>query len=85
MDSLVIIKELLTWRSTVDVLLVTAGLFILYPTLLRLGTWVIFTGILLATTVFLVANSLGLIGIEWIDSNLMASDETEPVLWNIRL
>lgn len=70
MNSLVIIKELLTWRSAVDILLIAAGLFFLYRTLLRLGTWAIFTGVLLATAVFFVANFLDLKGIEWIYSNL---------------
>ncbi len=70
MNSAVILKELLTWRSAVDILLITAGLFFLYRTLLRLGTWTIFTGVLLATAVFFVANFLDLKGIEWIYSNL---------------
>jgi uncharacterized protein (TIGR00159 family) len=70
LNSLVIIKELATWRAVVDILLITAGLFFLYRTLLRLGTWAIFTGILLATAVFFVANFLDLKGIEWIYSNL---------------
>lgn len=65
-----IIKELATWRAAVDILLITAGLFFLYRTLLRLGTWAIFTGILLATAVFFAANFLDLKGIEWIYSNL---------------
>ncbi len=52
MGSLVIIKELLTWRAAVDILLITALLFFLYHTLLRLGTWAIFTGILLAMAFF---------------------------------
>jgi DNA integrity scanning protein DisA with diadenylate cyclase activity len=69
-DSLIIIKELLTWRAIADILLITAGLFFLYRTLLRLGTWAILTGILLATAVFFVANFLDLKGIEWIYSNL---------------
>jgi uncharacterized protein (TIGR00159 family) len=65
-----IVKALLTWRAAVDILLVTAGLFFLYRTLLRLGTWAIFTGILLATAVFFVANFLDLKAIEWIYTNL---------------
>ena len=70
MNSLMIVKELLTWRAVVDILLITAGLFFLYRTLLRLGTWAIFTGMLLATAVFFAANFLDLKGIEWIYSNL---------------
>ena len=70
MNSVLIIKALLTWRAAVDILLVTAGLFFLYRTLLRLGTWAIFTGILLATAVFFVANFLDLKAIEWIYTNL---------------
>ena len=67
---MLIVKALLTWRAAVDILLVTAGLFFLYRTLLRLGTWAIFTGILLATAVFFVANFLDLKAIEWIYTNL---------------
>ncbi len=70
MNSVIIIKELLSWRAAVDILLITAGLFFLYRTLLRLGTWAIFTGVLLATAVFFVANFLDLKGIEWIYTNL---------------
>ena len=70
MGSLVIIKGLLTWRAAVDILLITALLFFLYHTLLRLGTWAIFTGILLAMAFFFVANFLDLKGIEWIYNNL---------------
>lgn len=70
MNSLVIVRELMTWRAAVDIVLITAGLFFLYRTLLRLGTWAIFTGILLATAVFFAANFLDLKGIEWIYSNL---------------
>ena len=70
MNSLVILREFATWRAAVDIVLITAGLFFLYRTLLRLGTWAIFTGMLLATAVFFVANFLDLKGIEWIYSNL---------------
>ncbi len=70
LNSVLIIKALFTWRAAVDILLITAGLFFLYRTLLRLGTWAIFTGVLLATAVFFVANFLDLKGIEWIYTNL---------------
>jgi diadenylate cyclase len=70
LNSVVVVKALLTWRAALDILLVTAGLFFLYRTLLRLGTWAIFTGVLLATAVFFVANFLDLKGIEWIYTNL---------------
>jgi diadenylate cyclase len=62
--------ELLSWRSVLDILLITAGLFFLYRTLLRLGTWKIMAGILLALVVFILANALSLKGIEWIYHNV---------------
>jgi len=46
------------------------GLFFLYRTLLRLGTWKILAGILIALVVFATASLLDLRGIEWIYSNL---------------
>ena len=39
LDSLLLMKALLNWRTSVDILLMAAGLFFLYRTLLRLGTW----------------------------------------------
>ncbi|MCL2458829.1 MAG: diadenylate cyclase [Desulfobulbus sp.] len=62
--------ELLSWRSVLDVLLIAAGLFFLYRTLLRLGTWKIMAGILMALVVFILANALQLKGIEWIYHNV---------------
>jgi diadenylate cyclase len=65
-----VIKKLLTWRSMVDIVLVTAGLFFLYRTVIRLGTWKIVTGIGLAFAVFFGASLLNLRGISWIYSNV---------------
>ena len=53
-----------------DILLISAALFFLYRTLLRLGTWKIVTGIFLAMVIFVAANVLDLKGINWIYSNL---------------
>jgi len=53
-----------------DVILISAALFFLYRTLLRLGTWKIVTGIFLAMVIFIAANVLDLKGINWIYSNL---------------
>jgi uncharacterized protein (TIGR00159 family) len=47
-----------------------AGLFFLYRSLLRLGTWRIVVGILAALGLFLIANFLNLKGIEWIFGNV---------------
>ena len=58
------------WHAIVDILLIAAGLFFLYRTLLRLGTWRIVTGILVALFIFLIANFLDLKGMEWIFGNL---------------
>lgn len=67
---LVIIKELLSWRAMLDIFLIAAGLFFLYQTLIRLGTWKIVAGILVAMAVFLIASFMDLKGIEWIFSNI---------------
>jgi DNA integrity scanning protein DisA with diadenylate cyclase activity len=66
----VLVKELLSWRAILDIFLIAAGLFFLYRTLLRLGTWKIVAGILIAMAVFLVASFMDLKGIEWIFSNI---------------
>lgn len=58
------------WRTLVDVLIMTAGLFVLYRTLQRLGTWRIVLGILVAVCIFMLASLLDLRGIEWIFGNL---------------
>ncbi len=65
-----VIREMVTWRAVLDIFLITVGLFFLYRTLLRLGTWKIVSGILLAMAVFLGAFFLDLKGIEWIYSNV---------------
>ena len=74
MDTLVsllrLFRAFLDWRVILDVLLISAALFFLYRTLLRLGTWKIVTGIFLAMVVFVIANILDLKGINWIYSNL---------------
>jgi diadenylate cyclase len=70
LGSLVLIKTLLTWRTALDIILIAAGLFFLYRTLRRLGTWRIVVGILAALGLFLIANFLDLRGIEWIFGNL---------------
>ena len=70
LDSLVLIKALLNWRTALDILLIAVGLFFSYRTLLRLGTWRIVVGILAALGLVLIANFLDLRGIEWIFGNL---------------
>ncbi|MCL2791348.1 MAG: diadenylate cyclase [Desulfobulbus sp.] len=65
-----LIYELLSWRSVLDILLIAAGLFFLHQTLHRLGTWKIMVGILLALVVFILASALQLKGIEWIYHNV---------------
>jgi len=65
-----LVKALFDWRVMLDVLLIAAVLYFLYRTLLRLGTWKIVTGILLAIAVFVLANILDLKGIRWIYSNV---------------
>jgi len=67
---LVLVKEFLSWRAILDIFLIAAGLFLLYRTLIRLGTWKIVAGILVAMAVFLFASFMDLKGIEWIFSNI---------------
>jgi DNA integrity scanning protein DisA with diadenylate cyclase activity len=67
---IILLHEFLSWRSALDILLIAAGLFFLYRTLLRLGTWKIMAGILLALVVFILASALQLKGIEWIYHNV---------------
>jgi uncharacterized protein (TIGR00159 family) len=64
------IKAMLGWQAIIDILLIAAALFFLYRTLLRLGTWRIVAGILVAMLVFLIANFLDLKGLEWIFGNV---------------
>ncbi len=68
--SIYLIKEFFGIRAFADICLVAAVLYFLYRTLLRLGTWKIVTGIVLAMALFSVASLLDLRGIEWIYSNL---------------
>ncbi|MFC1857569.1 diadenylate cyclase [Thermodesulfobacteriota bacterium] len=69
-NSLVLFKKMLNWRTILDILLIAAGLFFLYRTLIRMGTWKIVAGILVAMAAFLVARFLNLTGIEWIYNNV---------------
>jgi uncharacterized protein (TIGR00159 family) len=64
-----LIKAMIGWKAVVDIVLIAAGLFFMYHTLLRLGTWRIVAGIMLAAFLFLVANFLDLKGLEWIFGN----------------
>ncbi len=65
-----IINELLSWRAALDILLISAGLFFLHRTLVRLGTWKILVGIAAAFILFGIASLLNLEGIEWILQNV---------------
>ena len=67
---LLLSHQLFAWRALLDILLITAALFFLYRTLLRLGTWKILAGILMALLVFILASILNLTGIEWIYENV---------------
>ena len=64
-----LIKGIIGWKAVVDIVLIAAGLFFLYHTLLRLGTWRIVAGIMLAAFLVLIANVLNLKGLEWIFGN----------------
>ncbi|UCE07330.1 MAG: diadenylate cyclase [bacterium] len=64
------IKELLDWRVSLDIMLITLLIFFLYRTLRATGTGKIFMGIMIAAAIFIMARLLDLKGIEWIYSNL---------------
>ena len=68
--SVALAYDFFSWRAILDILLISAGLFFLYRTLLRLGTWKIMAGIVLAFLVFVLASALNLQGIEWIYQNV---------------
>ena len=70
MDFILPIKHFLDWRALVDILLISAGMFFLYQTLKRIGTWGIAAGVLIAVALYLLASVLDLKGIEWIFGNL---------------
>ena len=70
MNFIFLIQQFFDWRALIDILLMSAGLFFLYRTLQRLGTWGIAAGILIAIVVYLLASILDLKGIEWILGNL---------------
>lgn len=62
-------QGLLAWRSLVDIVLMTAGLFVLYRTFLRLGTWKIASGILVAVAIYILARILDLRTVTWFFGN----------------
>jgi DNA integrity scanning protein DisA with diadenylate cyclase activity len=64
------IKGMTGWHAIVDILVIAAGLFFLYRTLLHLGTWRIVAGIIVALFIFFIASVLNLKGLEWIFGNL---------------
>ena len=66
LGALTVFKGLLSWRSLMDILLMAAGLFFLYRTFVRLGTWKIASGILVAVGIYLMARVLDLRTIEWV-------------------
>ncbi|MEW5726114.1 MAG: diadenylate cyclase, partial [Thermodesulfobacteriota bacterium] len=75
MDNLVFfftqfLRVYVDWRVILDILLIAAALFFIYRTLRRLGSWKIVVGVLIATSVFVLAHFLNLRGIRWAYSNL---------------
>lgn len=63
-------RELLSWRTALDIFLIFLLIFLGYRTFLMLGAWKIMAGILLAVTAIVAANFLELTGIKWIYSNV---------------
>lgn len=60
----------LHWQTLLDIALLAGGVFFLYRTLLRLGTWKILAGILIALVLFAIARVLNLEGLVWVFSNV---------------
>jgi len=65
-----LLSQMLSWQALLDIGILTAGLYFLYRTLAKLGTWKIFVGICLAFLVFVLASLLNLEGVEWIFRNI---------------
>lgn len=65
-----LILQTLSWRALVDVFILAVGLFFLYRTFVRLGTWKIAMGVGMALLVYLVAVLLDLTGVEWVFGNV---------------
>jgi diadenylate cyclase len=65
-----LIRGISGWQAIVDIFAIASGLFFLHRTLLRLGTWRIVAGIIVALLIFSIANFLNLKGLEWIFNNL---------------
>ena len=64
------LKIYIDWRVFLDILVMGGALFLGYRTLLRVGSWKIVVGIILATAVFALAHLLNLRGIRWAYNNL---------------
>ncbi|WP_028316968.1 diadenylate cyclase [Desulfatibacillum aliphaticivorans] len=64
------LQTVLGWRALTDITLIALGMFFVYHTLRRLGTWKMFLGLVMAMLAYVGANILGLEGITWIFSNL---------------
>ncbi|WP_332468465.1 diadenylate cyclase [Desulfogranum marinum] len=64
------LDQLMSWQAVLDIGLISAGLFFLYRTLTKLGTWKIFLGICSAFLFFVIASVLNLEGVEWIFRNI---------------
>ena len=64
------LHQISSWQALLDILLIAFGLFYLYRTIYKLGTWKILVGIVLAFLFFVIASVLNLEGIEWIFKNI---------------
>ncbi|MBU2644606.1 diadenylate cyclase [bacterium] len=62
--------ELFSWRAVLDILLITLGLFFIYATLKRLGTWKMLITVFLIGSVYGIAKLLDLDGLIWFYSNV---------------
>lgn len=64
------LDQLMSWQAVLDIGLISASLFFLYRTLIKLGTWKIFLGICSAFLFYVIASVLNLEGIKWIFRNI---------------
>ena len=64
------LQEMMNWRVSLDIILITLIIFAIYRLFRWTGTWKILAGILIAGIIFFIARMLNLSGIQWIYATL---------------
>ena len=59
-------SEVLSWRFTLDVIVLSAITFFAYHSIRSMGTWKVAAGVILAGLFFVSSSLLGLSGVEWL-------------------